>query len=370
MGRTQNKHLLTLPPFHPPQGLFIGALVAMSSTSVVVKCLADAPRSTPSRTGSIVVGTLILQDCAVGLLFAATPALAHAARGGAVTRAGLAALAGRTAASLVAFVGGAAILSRAVLPRAASALGRTASAELYQLAVLSYCLLAGWASSSLGLSSELGAFVAGAALAPSDQRERAAAALEPTKALFLALFIASTGLVMSPRFLLAHARVLVGGLLLTVAVKAGVVAAVVRACGAPPRSAFAVGLALSQISEFAFVLLSAASQAGLLTFKLYQLLMGVTALSLLATPFLVRAAVALASGGTSPGGPASHDSPPPPPLSGGKWGGGRRPTSPDVEGGADASIASPPPPRGASGAGGRDGEARRLLQRHTGNGDG
>ena len=270
----------------------------------------------------------------------------------------MAALAGRTAASLIAFVGGAAVLSRAVLPRAASALGRTASAELYQLAVLSYCLLAGWASSSLGLSSELGAFVAGAALAPSDQRERAAAALEPAKALFLALFIASTGLVMSPRFLLAHARVLVGGLLLTVAVKAGVVAAVVRACGAPPRSAFAVGLALAQISEFAFVLLSAASQAGLLTFKLYQLLMGVTALSLLATPFLVRAAASLASAGTPPGAPAPHDSPPPPPVwrQVGGGGGGGRPVPM-----SRAATRRPRPRRRRGGRGGRGGGTGRRA---------
>ena len=184
------------------------------------------------------------------------------------------------------------VVARASPPGNGSRGGRRrgASAELYQLAVLSLCLLAGAGSAKVGLSTELGAFVAGVALSATDARERATAVLEPIKSLFLALFISSTGLVMSPSFLLAHARVLAGCVLLTVAAKAAVFGAVVRAFGFPARTALAVGLALGQIGELAFVLLSAASQVGLMQYKLYQLLMGTTALSLLATPFLMRAA--------------------------------------------------------------------------------
>ena len=358
-GRDGRRARATLPPrsrLH--QGLFIGALVSMSSTSVVVKCLADT-RGGGGAHGAVAVGTLILQDCAVGLLFALTPALAHAASGGSVTRGGVLRVAGRMAASLAGAAAVAALAARAALPRAAAALGRTASAELYQLAILSYCLLAGWASAAAGLSTELGAFVAGAALARTDQRERAAAALEPAKSLFLALFIASTGLVMSPPFLLAHARVLAGAFLLVVAAKAAIIALIVRAFGLPARTALGVGLTLAQISEFAFVLLSAGSRLGLLTFKLYQLLMGTTALSLLATPFLVRAAGVAAGegGGASPGATT--------PGGGGKWGAAARRQA------SGTDLESPPSPRGRGrSAGPAAGEARRLLQRHTANGDG
>ncbi len=58
------------------QGVFIGALLSMSSTSVVIKCL-EATKTTNSPYGQITIGTLILQDCSVGLMFALMPAFGH-----------------------------------------------------------------------------------------------------------------------------------------------------------------------------------------------------------------------------------------------------------------------------------------------------
>ncbi len=58
-----------------PMGIFVGALLSMSSTSVVIKCL-EATKSTNSAYGQITIGTLILQDCAVGVMFALMPAFA------------------------------------------------------------------------------------------------------------------------------------------------------------------------------------------------------------------------------------------------------------------------------------------------------
>ena len=70
-----------------------------------------------------------------------------------------------------------------------------------------------------GLSTELGAFVAGVMLSATDQQEHCLALLEHLKQFFLSLFVSSIGLVISPTFLAQHLRVLVGGLVLTIACK-------------------------------------------------------------------------------------------------------------------------------------------------------
>ena len=175
-----------------------------------------------------------------------------------------------------------------------------------------------------GLSTELGAFVAGVMMSATEQQENTLHQLEPLKQFFLSLFICSTGLIMSPKFLAQHLRVLAGGLVVTVLSKTVLVrlalllpalcswctecptqaarsvimvshipsevnhddhvvtsapvdmqiSVVVYMFKYPARTALAVGLSMAQIGEFAFVLLSVASQLGLLPYQVYMLLMG------------------------------------------------------------------------------------------------
>eukprot|EP00882_Tetradesmus_deserticola_P013100 GHRQ01013893.1.p1 GENE.GHRQ01013893.1~~GHRQ01013893.1.p1 ORF type:complete len:396 (+),score=103.55 GHRQ01013893.1:413-1600(+) len=108
-----------------------------------------------------------------------------------------------------------------------------------------------------------------------------------------ALFVASMGLIMSPVFLLHHAAVLLLGTLVVTLVKAAVVTLVVRLFGVPLRLGLAVGLSMAHIGEFSLVLLSMANQLKLLSSQVYMLLLGVTAMSLLTTPFVILAAINL-----------------------------------------------------------------------------
>mmetsp|Transcript_4045 Transcript_4045/g.11724 ORF Transcript_4045/g.11724 Transcript_4045/m.11724 type:complete len:673 (-) Transcript_4045:1075-3093(-) len=269
------------------EGVFIGALVSMSSTSIVIKCLADA-RQNNSPHGQITIGTLILQDCMVGLLFAFMPVLAHKPGGSEDSSAMVARLLFRVVVSLAAMIAAAVALTRTVLPAGARLLAKHATDELYQLTIIAFCLVGSFVSGYLGLSTELGAFVAGVMLSATDQQEHALHQLEQVKGFFMSLFIASTGLVMSPRFLAAHLPVLAAGVFLVVLGKGVLISGVVMLFRYPPRTALAVGLGMAQIGEFAFVLLSSASQHGLLPYQVYMLLMGVTGLSLLVTPFLMQ----------------------------------------------------------------------------------
>ncbi|KAK9821251.1 hypothetical protein WJX74_001923 [Apatococcus lobatus] len=269
------------------EGIFVGALVSMSSTSIVVKCLADT-KSSNSPHGQITIGTLILQDCMVGLLFAFMPVLAsNSSAGGGSDHLDVAMVVMRVTLSLGSVVLLSTLVARLLLPHFMRVLAKFASVELYQLTLISICLVSGWITGHLGLSTELGAFISGVMLSTTDQQEQALHLLENIKHFFMSLFISSTGLIMSPRFLLQHLPVLAGGVLLTVVSKTVLISGVVWMFRYPPGTALAVGLSMAQIGEFAFVLLSVASQLGLMPHQVYMLLMGVTAISLLLTPMLL-----------------------------------------------------------------------------------
>ncbi|GAX83998.1 hypothetical protein CEUSTIGMA_g11423.t1 [Chlamydomonas eustigma] len=104
-----------------------------------------------------------------------------------------------------------------------------------------------------------------------------------------ALFLASTALIISPTFLWSHAKVLAISTLLVMFLKAFLVAGTVLWFGYPWRTAWAIGVTMAHIGEFSFVLLSASSQLDILPHQMYQLLLGVTALSLLTTPVVIMA---------------------------------------------------------------------------------
>ncbi|KAL4429184.1 hypothetical protein ABPG77_010163 [Micractinium sp. CCAP 211/92] len=269
------------------QGAFVGAMVAMSSTSIVVKVLTDY-RAQNTQQGQITIGTLIMQDCLVGLLFAFMPVLATAAGGSGFDLSLLVTVMARVAGKLAVLAVGALAVARTVLPPATRWLARRYGADSFQLAAISFCLLCALATARQGVSAELGAFVAGVMLSATEQQETVLHHLEPLTQFFLALFISSTGLVLSPTFLLHHLPLLAAGATLVVISKTVLISAVVSAFHYPPLTALAVGLNLSQIGEFVFVLLSVANQQALLADNVYLLLMGITALTLLVTPLLLQ----------------------------------------------------------------------------------
>ncbi|CAI5536407.1 unnamed protein product [Closterium sp. Naga37s-1] len=267
-----------------PQGLFIGEFLSMSSTAVVLKCLMDI-NSMGTEHGQIMLGTLISQDCALGLLLAIMPALA--ARPASASAILLALL--RELLILLAFALIAWLLARFFVPRFLPLLLRLArgsfNSEIYHLGVVAICLCVALLSEGLGLSLEVGAFVAGLMLSGNSYSERTLHQVEPIRNLFAALFLASIGMVMHPLFLWQHIDILLIAVAVVFVSKACLVGFVVRAFGYSTGTAASVGVALAQIGEFSFVLLSRAQTLKLVGHKLYLLLMGTTALSLVLTPF-------------------------------------------------------------------------------------
>ncbi|KAL3839262.1 hypothetical protein ACJIZ3_023853 [Penstemon smallii] len=157
--------------------------------------------------------------------------------------------------ALVAFLAVLSMLSRTCVPwflKLMISLSSQAN-ELYQLASVAFCLLVAWCSDKLGLSLELGSFAAGVMISTTDLAQHTLDQVEPVRNMFAALFPASIGMLIHVHFLWNH-----------------------------------VGMSLAQIGKFAFVLLSRASNLHLVQGKLYLLLLGTTALSLVTTPLLFK----------------------------------------------------------------------------------
>uniref|UniRef100_A0A166HWC0 Cation/H+ exchanger transmembrane domain-containing protein n=1 Tax=Daucus carota subsp. sativus TaxID=79200 RepID=A0A166HWC0_DAUCS len=243
------------------EGVFVGAFLSMSSTAVVLKFLMEK-NSVNALHGQVTIGTLILQDCAVGLLFALLPILG----GTSGVLQGVISMT-KSLVTLMGFLAALTIMSRTCVPWFLKLMISLSSQtnELYQLAAVAFCLLVAWCSDKLGLSFELGSFAAGVMIATTDLAQHTLEQVEPIRNFFAALFLASIGMLIHVHFLWNHVDILF-----------------------LESTTMQVGMSLAQIGEFAFVLLSRASNLHLVEGKLYLLLLGTTALSLVTTPLLFK----------------------------------------------------------------------------------
>ncbi|CAI8593559.1 unnamed protein product [Vicia faba] len=231
------------------EGVFVGSFLSMSSTAVVIKFLVER-NSNNALHVQVTIGTLIFQDCAVGLLFALLPVLG----GNSGLLQGIISM-GKLLLVLSLYLTATSILTWSFVPRFLKLMMRLSSQtnELYQLAAVAFCLLSAWCSDKLGLSLELGSFMAGVMISTTDFAQHTLDQVEPIRNLFAALFLSIT-----------------------------------KAFGYSLKTAFVVGISLAQIGEFAFVLLGRASNLHLVEGKMYLLLLGTTALSLVTTPLLFK----------------------------------------------------------------------------------
>uniref|UniRef100_A0A7N0VAI4 Cation/H+ exchanger transmembrane domain-containing protein n=1 Tax=Kalanchoe fedtschenkoi TaxID=63787 RepID=A0A7N0VAI4_KALFE len=263
------------------EGVFVGSLLSMSSTAVFLV----ERNSTNIIHGQVTIGTLIFQDCAVGVLFALLPVLG----GSSGILHGLISI-GKLLLMMSLFLSTASVLTWSFVPRFLKLMIQLSSQtnELYQLAAVAFCLLSAWCSDKLGLSLELGSFVAGVMISTTDFAQHTLDQIEPIRNLFAALFLSSIGMLIHVHFLWTHVDILLASVILVILVKTAVAAIVSKAFGYNLRTSFIVGVLLAQIGEFAFVLLSRASNLHLVDGKMYLLLLGTTALSLVTTPVLFK----------------------------------------------------------------------------------
>ena len=271
-----------------PKAIFLGAVLSLSSTAVVLKSLIER-NETQTNHGQIMLAILIVQDLAVGLMLAILPALTQPTDviGSALLSALLKALL---------FLGGAILMGKWVIPFLVKLIARSGSQELFLLGILVLCLGIALITSALGLGIEMGAFVAGLMISNVEYADHALDRMLPMRDVFATLFFASIGLLIDPTFLWANLWILMGLVAVAMIGKAMIATGVVRLFGYSLKTALTVGLGINQIGEFSFVLAGVAQHQGLFPPRLYGLTVGTTAATLLLTPFLLRATPLLLMG--------------------------------------------------------------------------
>ena len=267
------------------EALWFGALIALSSTMVILKTLM-AQGTLGTLASRIMIGMLIVQDFAVVPMMIILPELSNLERG--VPILGWAVI--RAVIFLLAMIYGGTRLMPALLKRVAAWNSR----ELFLIAVMALGLGIGYASYLVGLSFAFGAFVAGMVLSESEYSHQALSDVIPFRDVFGMVFFVSVGMLLDPAFLAANVLTVVLVVLLVAVSKAVVFGGITRAFGYDRYTAVVVSLGLFQMGEFAFVLARVGVSRQAISQDLFSLVLAVALATMLLTPFALGAAPRLA----------------------------------------------------------------------------
>lgn len=261
------------------QASIIGIVVALSSTAIVVKQLAEM-RQSNSPSGQMAISVLLFQDLAVVPVLIVIPMLGGEADFGASL---LLALAKGVMAFVLIFFAG-----KWLLPKLFDEISRARSDELFVLTTIMVVVITGALTYSLGLSAALGAFLSGMMLGESKYRHQLDADIRPFKDVLMGLFFVSIGMMLDlGQVAIQWPNILV--LLPLLILLKGLVVYVLYLKRRPlRRSAFKSGMYLAQIGEFGFVVVALANNYQLLPDSTVSLIIALGVLSMGLTPFLMH----------------------------------------------------------------------------------
>lgn len=263
------------------KGIFLGAVLSLSSTAIVLKTLTEKGEVNTVH-GQIMLAILIAQDLALGVMLAIIPALQQPEN--------IAVAIGLALVKITIFVVIAIIFSRWVVPRVLSNIAATESNELFLLVLIALCLGVAVITAKLGLSIAMGAFVAGLMISEIDYADQALAKILPLRDTFASLFFASIGMLIDPAILISNFAIILELVALVLLGKAVIIFGIVLKFGYSLKNAIIVSLGINQIGEFSFVLALVGLQLELISQQTYSLLLGTTAITLILTPFSLKVA--------------------------------------------------------------------------------
>lgn len=260
-----------------PAAILIGMTSALSSTAICIKMLSDR-RELAQPQGRAALGILIFQDIAVVPLMVIATLLGsqeNVQSGEVALRLSL----------LVAVTVGMVVVLRIFLPRLIPHLVRSSTPEVLILAALGLCFGAAWVTSVAGISMALGAFIAGMAIAGSDDGHDIGKAIAPLRDAFTSMFFLSIGLLVHITWSTLPANIVLAVMILLA--KGLVVSTVLIAIRVPIRTAITAGIILAQVGEFSFVLASVGVDYDVITSSDFQNLLVTIIITMIVTPLLV-----------------------------------------------------------------------------------
>lgn len=260
--------------------IFLGALLSISSTTIIIKALEDLGQ-TKEKFAKITFGILIVEDIAAILILALLSG--YAISGGLSLNQFL-----DTLTQLSIFLAVVLLAGLMMVPRLLRYLSKFQSNEMMLVALLGLCFGVSLLALKMGYSVALGAFLIGAVVAESREGPRAAELVEPVRDMFSAVFFVAVGMMIQPAMLMEYALPIA---IITVVVILGkIISCSLGALvgGADPRTSLRVGMSVSQIGEFSFIIASLGEALDVTSGFLYPVAVTVSAITTLTTPYLIR----------------------------------------------------------------------------------
>ncbi len=270
--------------FSLSESLFLGFLVSLSSTAIVLKQLEERAEVYTPHGGNI-LGISIFQDLILVPMMLLTPFLS-----GAQAEAELGSRLWIILLESAGLVAGVIALARWVVPAFLHQVARTRSRELFLLSIIVICFAVAGLTYKLGLSLPLGAFLAGLIISESEYSRQAVSNILPFRDIFTSLFFVSIGMLLNTGFVFDKFGLVIGVAASILVLKVITASGAALVLGYPLRTVILTALALCQVGEFSFVLADVGLDYNLLTGDLHQLFIAVSVLSMAATPFLIAIA--------------------------------------------------------------------------------
>lgn len=263
--------------------LFLGGMLAMSSTTIIYKAFNDMGLSQQNFASSV-MSVLILEDILAIVMMVMLSAIA-----GGGTLSGEQML--ESIMKIVFFLVLWFVVGLYVVPSFLRLVRKLVNDETLLIVALGLCCLMAVLSSRVGFSSAFGAFVMGTILAETIEAERIIKVVEPVKNLFGAIFFVSVGMLVEPKVLVSYAFPIVI-LVLTILIGQAVFGSLgFLLSGQTLKNAMRCGFSMAQIGEFAFIIASMGLSLGVIGDFLYPVVVAVSVVTTFLTPYMIRAAV-------------------------------------------------------------------------------
>lgn len=264
--------------FSSYEAFFLGSVLSLSSTAVVVKVL-DAIGQIETHASQIMIGWLILQDIAVVLIIIL---LDNFSKGGV----NFVSLTESIFKSFI-LIALSLFIGRRVIPQILKSVSKLRSRELMVIIAFAFCLIFAFISEQLEVSFTLGAFLAGLMISESFLNHEIFNEVRPLQSLFSLFFFITIGTLFSFDYLFGHIFLVLGVLIVAFILKAIIILAINLGLKMHIRNAVEVTLGLSQFGEFAFLSASIGLDRGWISQDLNNLVISVTIISLLIAPLLI-----------------------------------------------------------------------------------
>ncbi len=262
------------------QSIVIGAVISMASTMVLARLLVDRGELR-SKHGRVMIGITLVEDVAVVVMTVLMPALGEFDTGRLL-------LIGQALIKALLILAPLGYLGAKVIPPIMTHIAKTQNQELFLLVTLAISLGTAATTQMVGLSLALGAFLAGLIISASDYGHESLARLLSLRDAFVALFFVTIGILIDPHVIFENLSLLATMIALIVGGKLLIWATVVRLFGYAWFTAFLVGIGLTQIGEFSFVLVQAAKSAGHVGSEVYNATLAASLITILMNAALVR----------------------------------------------------------------------------------